>query len=66
METHALKWIITKSRLEINQMTIGAWMALSQYPNRWDINRDSISWEIPQADYVWMVLKYPELLKEQI
>lgn len=64
MGTDTLKWIITKSRMEINQMTIGLWMALSEYPNRWDVNRDTISWEIPQPDYLWMILKYPEIIKE--
>jgi hypothetical protein len=64
MGTDALKWIITKSRQDINQMTIGLWMELLEYPNRYDINRDVISWEIPQSDYNWMILRYPELNKE--
>lgn len=64
MGTDTLKWVITKTRQDIEQMTIGLWMTLSEYPNRWDMNRDTITWEIPQADYCWMILKYPELNKE--
>lgn len=45
-------------------MTIGLWMALSAFPNRWDINRDTIYWEIPDKDMMWIALKYPELNKE--
>ena len=45
-------------------MTIGLWMALSEFPNRWDINRDTISWEIPQGEYLWLILKYPEIQQE--
>ena len=54
-------WIITRTSMEVQNMTIGAWMALHEFPNRWDPARDTITWQVPERDWLALILKYPEV-----
>lgn len=44
-------------RAQIHDLDIERWQWLAQWPNRFDINRDTITWYIPLGELTWWLLK---------
>ena len=54
--------LVAITREDLDHISIDAWMALSEYPSNWDPLTDVIEWQLPEAMWTFLILKYPELV----
>lgn len=50
--------------MNIQDMTWEVWQDIHQEfgPGDWDINTDTLSWDIPDATWTWMLVRHPQLI----
>jgi hypothetical protein len=62
--------VVTLTRESAERMTEHLWFDLSQWPNEWDQRldpyRDTITWVIPEPEFLIIVLRHPELLDLEV
>ena len=54
--------LVAITREDLDRISIEAWMALNEYPSRWDPLTDVIEWQIPAVIWTFLILKYPDLV----
>lgn len=53
--------VITLDRWQIEAGDWDLYVELCRWPNRWDHARQEVSWIVPEATWLWMVLRWPGL-----
>jgi hypothetical protein len=62
--------VITLTRATVENMSEILWLELSRWPTEWeqrpDPYRDTMTWVIPEREFLIIVLKHPELLDLEV
>lgn len=53
--------MLTLDRWQIESIDWSAYVSLGQYPNRYDHDRETVTWVLKESDYTWLCLRWPEL-----